>query len=46
MLVWDAASNRYDAQITPSHGTETLFDAYAQWMRGETATDRGEHAVF
>jgi divinyl chlorophyllide a 8-vinyl-reductase len=46
MLVWDAASNRYDAQITPSHGTETLFDAYAQWMRGETAPDRGEHAVF
>lgn len=46
MLVWDIASQRYDAQQTPSHGTQTLFDAYAQWMNGQDAPDRGEHAVF
>ena len=46
MLVWDAASQRYDAQQTPSHGTQTLFDAYAQWTSGQDAPDRGEHAVF
>jgi divinyl chlorophyllide a 8-vinyl-reductase len=46
MLVWDAASQRYDAQQTPSHGTQTLFDAYAQWTNGLGAPDRGEHAVF
>jgi len=46
MLVWDAASQRYDAQQTPSHGTQTLFDAYAQWTNGQDAPDRGEHAVF
>ena len=46
MLVWDPDSNRYDAQLTPSYGTQTLFDAYAQWMRGEAVPDRGEHAVF
>ena len=46
MLVWDAASNRYDAQLTPSHGTQTLFDAYQLWVNGQEAPDRGEHAVF
>ncbi len=46
MLVWDAASNRYDAQLTPSHGTQTLFDAYQLWVNGQEAPDRGEHAIF
>ena len=46
MLVWDAAAQRYDAQATPSHGSQTLFDAYARWVKGEDAPDRGEHAVF
>ena len=46
MLVWDVASNRYDAQLTPSHGTQTLFEAYEMWVSGQAAPDRGEHAVF
>jgi len=46
MLVWDAASNRYDAELTPSHGTHTLFEAYDSWFSGQDAPDRREHAVF
>lgn len=46
MLVWDATAQRYDEEATPSHGTQTLFDAYARWVKGEGAPDRGEHAVF
>ena len=46
MLVWDAAHGRYDADATPSFGTQTLFDAYAQWAQGASAPDRGDHAVF
>ena len=46
MLVWDAVAQRYDEQATPSHGSQTLFDAYARWVRGEGAPDRGDHAVF
>jgi divinyl chlorophyllide a 8-vinyl-reductase len=46
MLVWDAASNQYDAARTPSHGTQTLFEAYDLWANGQAAPDRGEHAVF
>jgi divinyl chlorophyllide a 8-vinyl-reductase len=46
MLVWDAAANRYDAALTPSHGTQTLFESYEKWVSGQAAPDRGEHAVF
>jgi divinyl chlorophyllide a 8-vinyl-reductase len=46
MLVWDAQAQRYDEQATPSHGAQTLFDAYAQWVKGDGVPDRGEHAVF
>lgn len=46
MLVWDAASGRYDAEATPSHGTQTLFEAYAVWVKGEGVPVRGDHAVF
>ncbi|WP_353132429.1 NAD(P)H-binding protein [Limnohabitans sp.] len=46
MLVWDAEANRYDAALTPSHGKQTLFDAYEMWVKGQAAPDRGEHAVF
>jgi divinyl chlorophyllide a 8-vinyl-reductase len=46
MLLWDAQAQRYDAALTPSFGTETLFDHYARAARGEVADDRGEHAVF
>ena len=46
MLVWNAESNRYDADATPSTGTETLADYYAKLLSGELQDDRGEHAVF
>ncbi len=46
MLVLDPATGRYDAQATPSTGTETLFDFYARLVAGQAAVDRGDHAVF
>ena len=46
MLVWDAAAQRYSAQATPSFGSQTLFEHYAQLLRGEAQTERREHAVF
>ncbi len=46
MLVLDPATGRYDADATPSTGTRTLFDFYAALVRGETAPERGDHAVF
>ena len=46
MLLWDAKAQRYDAEATPSHGTQTLFEAYARWLKGVGVPDRGDHAVF
>lgn len=46
MLVWNESTQRYDADATPSFGTDTLADHYARLLRGDIADDRGEHAVF
>jgi divinyl chlorophyllide a 8-vinyl-reductase len=46
MLVIDPQTGRYDAAATPSTGTETLFDHYAQLVAGAIVPERGEHAVF
>ena len=46
MLVLDPATGRYDAGLTPSTGTETLFDFYASLVSGAAAPERGDHAVF
>jgi len=46
MLVWDTHAQRYNADLTPSHGTQTLFDAYDAWAKGEATPERGDHAVF
>jgi divinyl chlorophyllide a 8-vinyl-reductase len=46
MLVWNAALKQYDAEATPSHGHQTLFDAYSSWLAGEAEPERREHAVF
>jgi divinyl chlorophyllide a 8-vinyl-reductase len=46
MLVLDPASGRYDAAATPSTGTRTLFDFYAELAAGAAAPERGDHAVF
>ena len=46
MLVLNAETGRYDADATPSTGTETLFDFYAGLVKGAIAPERGDHAVF
>ena len=46
MLVFDPASGRYDAAATPATGRQTLFDYYAELVRGVAAPERGDHAVF
>ena len=46
MLVLDPATGRYDADATPSTGTETLFDHYARVLTGSASAQRGAHAVF
>jgi divinyl chlorophyllide a 8-vinyl-reductase len=46
MLVLDPTTGRYDADATPSVGTETLFDFYARAITGEVSVERGDHAVF
>lgn len=46
MLVLDPATGRYDADATPSAGSETLEDFYARVLRGEAHVERGDHAVF
>lgn len=46
MLLLDPSTGRYDADATPSTGSDRLFDYYAQVIRGEVRVERGEHAVF
>ena len=46
MLVWDAEKGRYDADATPSTGSDTLFDHYARVIAGEASVERGAHSVF
>lgn len=46
MLVLDPETGRYNAQATPSTGSDTLFDYYARVIRGQAVAERGDHAVF
>jgi divinyl chlorophyllide a 8-vinyl-reductase len=46
MLLWNPATQRYDADATPEFGTDRLEDHYAAMLRGEVADDRGAHAIF
>ncbi|OYU35376.1 NAD(P)H-binding protein [Novosphingobium sp. PASSN1] len=47
MLVLDPATGRYDADLTPETGTDTLFEHYRAIIAGKAAADaRGDHAVF
>ena len=46
MLVLDQATGRYDADATPSTGTETLRDFQARLLSGTITLERGDHAVF
>lgn len=46
MLLLNPETGRYDAQATPSTGSDTLADFYAGLLKGTIAADRGDHAVF
>lgn len=46
MLVLDPETGRYDENLTPSYGSDTLFDFYEKVLRGEASVERGDHAVF
>jgi divinyl chlorophyllide a 8-vinyl-reductase len=46
MLVWDAQTQQYDAHLTPSFGTQTLFAHYDQLLAGQAKVQLGEHSVF
>lgn len=46
MLVLNPETGQYDAEATPSTGSQTLFEHYARLIRGELRHERGEHAVF
>ncbi len=46
MLVLDPRTGRYDADATPSTGTRTLFDYYADVVSGVAGIECGDHAVF
>jgi divinyl chlorophyllide a 8-vinyl-reductase len=46
MLVLNPTTGRYDADATPSTGSETLFDYYTGLVNGAVAPERGDHAVF
>lgn len=46
MLVLDPETGRYEADATPSTGTETLFDFYERLVAGTASVERGAHKVF
>jgi divinyl chlorophyllide a 8-vinyl-reductase len=46
MLLLNPATGQYDADATPTTGTETLFDYYAAVLAGAKSPERGDHAVF
>ena len=47
MLCWDATAERYDAEVTPEYGDDTLQAFYAGLASGELKMpERGEHSLF
>ena len=46
MLSINPETGRYDADLTPSTGSETLQDHYRLLLRGELKNSLGDHAVF
>ncbi len=46
MLVLNPDTGRYDADATPSTGSQTLFAHYADLLQGRATNERGDHAVF
>ncbi|MFN4112620.1 MAG: NAD(P)H-binding protein [Sphingomonadaceae bacterium] len=46
MLVLDPVTGQYNADATPSTGTDRLVDYYRRVVEGTAVPERGEHAVF
>jgi len=46
MLVINPATGRYDAELTPSTGDDTLFDHYDRLLADEIQHERSDHSVF
>jgi len=46
MLVLNPETGWYDAAATPSTGSDTLFDFYADLVSGTVSLERGDHSVF
>lgn len=46
MLAWDPLQMKYDAQATPSWGTDKLFAYYDRLIDGDEEVELGDHAVF
>ena len=46
MLVLNPETGGYDAAATPSTGSDTLFDFYADLVSGTVSLERGDHSVF
>jgi divinyl chlorophyllide a 8-vinyl-reductase len=46
MLVWDEKAGRYDADATPSTGSDTLWQHYQKLVSEGQATELGDHSVF
>ena len=46
MLVLNPETGEYDRDLTPSTGTETLFQHYETLIKENRAHERGDHSVF
>lgn len=46
MLVLDQHTGQYEEAATPSTGTQSLFNFYAQLIHSNTSVERGDHKVF
>ncbi len=47
MLAWNPTEGRYEADATPSYGTDTLYDFYVRVSKeGLTGQELGDHSVF
>ena len=47
MLLWDETAQTYDADATPSHGSETLRDFYTRVLsEGLAGQELGEQKMF
>ena len=46
MLVLNPETGLYDASLTPSTGSDTLFDHYDRLLTDEIQHERGDHSVF